>query len=185
VTRRVLDLIPLGPPFPDPDLVTWLARELERRCELSTRVDAQHLLPGGSAPPGADADAALDYLAELRPPRSDRPLESWSLGLTAAPLHAFEQGHVFGEAAVGGAWAIVSIARLFPSDSFLDHELLRERLLKEALHELGHVGGLAHCRGGCIMTPAAGPAEVDARSIDFCPDCRTLLATLDPPLVPR
>jgi len=39
------------------------------------------------------------------------------------------------------------------SDAGLDGDFLAS----EALHEVGHVLGLPHCRGGCIMSPSASP----------------------------
>ena len=182
--RRALALVPLGPPFPDPDLAAWLARELGRVLRLDARLDAPAPLPGPPGRAAASADAVVDALAERRPPIGDHPPALWTLGLTDADLHAPGRTFVFGEAALGGAWAVVSAARLRPADPFLDHELLRERLVKEALHEIGHLAGLPECaHARCVMTPSPSVTEVDAKGEAFCAACGDRLAALDPPLV--
>lgn len=180
---RALRLVPLGPPFPETELIDWLARELPRHLALEVRVLDESALSAAAPDRGAAADLALDSLVALFPPEGERAPDEWVLGLTAAPLHARGRGCVLGEAALGGAWALVTTAPITPDDPFLDRELLRVRLLEEALHELGHVAGLSHCPSdGCIMTPARDAREVDLRGDRFCHSCHTRLAALDPPL---
>ena len=76
---------------------------------------------------------------------------------------------VFGEAQLGGRAAIVSMWRLAsPSAS-----VMRARLLKESVHELGHTFGLVHCTlPACVMTRSPGVPAVDAKSDRLCADCR-------------
>ena len=51
--------------------------------------------------------------------------------------------------------------------------LFRERLLKEALHELGHLAGLAHCDDpACLMAQSADVAAVDRKGAALCAPCR-------------
>ena len=55
-----------------------------------------------------------------------------------------------------------------PEDSVLMHD----RLLKEAVHELGHTFGLIHCPApGCAMGFSNSIEEVDLKSNRFCPGC--------------
>lgn len=186
MSSRSLLLLPVGPPFPDPALVEWLGRALERRLRAHVRCEDEQALPPAAQTGRASADAVLDLLADIRPPLGDRPPPLWTLALTAADLHAPGRSFVFGAAAVGGAWAVVSTARLLPDDPFLDRELLRERLLKEVLHELGHVASLSHCATPrCVMTFSADIGGVDRKGSDFCEACSNRLAALDPPLTAR
>jgi len=51
--------------------------------------------------------------------------------------------------------------------------LFRERLTKEAVHELGHVYGLGHCRDRRrVMAFSNALADTDEKRADFCVRCR-------------
>ena len=86
--------------------------------------------------------------------------------------------HVYGEAQLGGTACVVSTRRLrdgMPPDGGL--ELLRLRLIKEAVHELGHTFNLRHCRDeGCLMHYCRKIEHVDRKSASFCRYCRVMLA---------
>lgn len=82
---------------------------------------------------------------------------------------------VFGEAQMGGPCAVVSTHRLrqefygLPSD----HELLRERLEKEAIHELGHTFDLVHCENyDCVMSASHAVEWIDLKGMKLCMECR-------------
>ncbi|MGA9117589.1 MAG: archemetzincin [Bacteroidota bacterium] len=81
---------------------------------------------------------------------------------------------VFGEAELGGTVAVVSYHRLQNERYGLaaDPQLLRVRLAKEALHELGHTLGLVHCRtGACVMRPSSSVEEIDLKGEVLCRLC--------------
>ena len=68
--------------------------------------------------------------------------------------------------------ALVSMRRLNPS--FMggnDPESLRNRVLNESIHQLGHTLGLGHCKKQCVMKLAPGVLDVDKRSVKYCPSC--------------
>lgn len=74
---------------------------------------------------------------------------------------------IFGLADVHRNAAIVSIYRLFRNG------LLKERLAKEVVHEIGHILGLTHCEiSTCVMYFSNTIADTDRKGIDLCEGCR-------------
>jgi archaemetzincin len=85
---------------------------------------------------------------------------------------------IFGQAQLGGAVALISLARLRQEFYGLppDPDLLLERARKEAIHELGHTFGLIHCRDhSCTMSLSTSIEQVDAKAEELCAPCRRLL----------
>ena len=57
-----------------------------------------------------------------------------------------------------------------------DDDLLRERLLKESIHELGHTLDLHHCEDyRCDMASSHAVEWIDLREADFCAACQSKL----------
>ncbi len=85
--------------------------------------------------------------------------------------------YVFGEAQLDGKSAIISLHRLKPEDRSPKSLIkFQERIIKEALHELGHTFGLTHCRDKkCIMHYCRSVKDVDKKEKKFCFFCDTLL----------
>jgi archaemetzincin len=86
--------------------------------------------------------------------------------------------YVFGEAELGGNVAVASYYRLQNERYGLPANLplLRERLEKEALHELGHVFGLTHCHSQmCAMYTSTYVGDIDLKGRTFCDECVKLL----------
>ena len=83
--------------------------------------------------------------------------------------------YVFGEAQMGGPCAVVSTYRLRQEFYGLDQDdsLLRERLLKEAVHELGHTLNLRHCQDyQCAMASSHAVEWIDLRENRLCDACQ-------------
>ena len=87
--------------------------------------------------------------------------------------------HVMGEAQEGGKFALVSMYRLLkktegkrsPSSNIL------ERLVKVALHELGHLFNLVHCADQrCLMHFSGNIEEIDRIRFHLCVYCEKHLA---------
>jgi archaemetzincin len=97
------------------------------------------------------------------------------LAVTAVDLYIPILTFVFGEAQMGGPCALVSFHRLrqefygLPSDK----ALLRDRLLKEAVHELGHTLNLTHCDDyRCAMAPSHAVEWIDLKEATLCGGCQ-------------
>jgi archaemetzincin len=82
---------------------------------------------------------------------------------------------VFGEANPQDKICIISITRLCQTWWGLteNKELFLRRILKEAVHEIGHVFGLRHCRDPkCVMHFSNSLGDTDVKDFNFCNKCK-------------
>jgi len=111
----------------------------------------------------------MKMLAQVAPPDARRVLGVTNVDL-AIPMLSF----LFGQAQLDGPIAVVSLCRLHQEFYGLaaDESLLRERTVKEVLHELGHTFGLVHCpEQKCAMSLATHIELVDAKAEQYCARC--------------
>lgn len=100
------------------------------------------------------------------------------LAITGSDLFVPVLTYVFGEAQLDGTAALVSSFRL--DERFYgmpqNNTLFEQRLIKEAVHELGHTFGLVHCRRfDCVMHSSTAVEEIDVKSENFCAECEVQL----------
>ena len=114
----------------------------------------------------------LEKLTALSPSRVIKVL-----GIVHVDLFIPILTHVFGEAQLGGKSCIISTYRLREDLSISSSESsLASRILKEAIHELGHTFKLRHCREkACIMHYCRSIKDVDYKSKHFCRYCGVLV----------
>ncbi len=100
------------------------------------------------------------------------------LGITEKDLYADEMNFVFGQAELPGRFALISLTRLHPSFYGRPEKksILRQRAIKEAVHELGHNWGLKHCPNPkCGMHFSLTLKDTDNKNADFCDSCRSII----------
>ena len=96
------------------------------------------------------------------------------LGVVDADIFVPELNFVFGEAVCLGKAALISLWRLKPEfyGDAPNMELFSARVLKEAVHELGHTLGLRHCsRSSCVMHFSNSISDTDKKQSLFCDQC--------------
>lgn len=154
----------------DLSLLDWLRGELRSVFNEEVRVGAGMPVPRESFFRERRQYLAPFILDRLKPP----PGDSRVLAVTDVDIFAPGLNFIFGQADLGGRRAIISVARLRPEFYSLppDRRLLRERTLKEAVHELGHTYGLGHCRNPeCVMYFSNSLADTDRKSASYCQEC--------------
>jgi archaemetzincin len=122
----------------------------------------------------------------LRRMHSSLTTDSWRvLGIATVDLYIPILTFVFGEAQMGGPCAVLSAHRLRQEFYGLPHdpELFRQRLIKEAVHEVGHTLNLTHCDDyRCVMASSHAVEWIDLKESALCETCRS--AVLPTKLLP-
>ncbi len=102
--------------------------------------------------------------------------DSWRvLGVASVDLYIPILTFVFGEAQMDGPCSLVSTYRLRQEFYGLrpDSQWFRLRLLKEAVHEVGHTLNLTHCHDyRCVMASSHAVEWIDLKDSAFCATCR-------------
>jgi archaemetzincin len=94
------------------------------------------------------------------------------LGVTEVDLYTPHLNFVFGQAELPGRVAVISLNRLHHDEP----EVFYSRILKEAVHELGHTLGLKHCEVvHCVMHFSNSLMDTDVKLEVFCKKCEELL----------
>ena len=109
-----------------------------------------------------------------------RGAEDKMLGVVDVDLYSTGFDYIYGEADVAAGIGTLSLQRLRPEFFGEPHDqaLFEERAVKEAVHELGHLFGLVHCRDKkCVMRFCPNPEDVDEKSRDICTRCQSKMTT--------
>ena len=171
---RIISLMPVG--RLDRALLKPLAEGLTHRLRVACSIQPDALEAEFALNPLRGQYHSTEILKKIlqRPPS-----ETWKvLGVTEMDLYIPVLTYVFGEAQLADGGAVVSTHRLRQEFYGMptDRDLLHQRLLKEALHELGHTYGLRHCPDyTCVMSASNGVERIDLKRAEFCPSCTRLL----------
>ena len=113
----------------------------------------------------------LDHVLKKR-----RPTDAIAvLGLTTTDLWPGEKWNfVFGMASLSERTGVWSLWRY--GDPTQDYTTCLRRTLKVALHETGHMMGIAHCIAyDCLMNGSNSLRETDLQPLYCCPECEPKL----------
>ena len=121
------------------------------------------------------SDKILDWLLQKYNPDSNSKV----LAICNFDAYSGDLNFVLGEAHLGGVAAAIYLPRLRQelyvkkSDT---SKLFEQRVIKEAVHELGHAFGLTHCeKSRCVMHFSNSLQDTDFKHYMFCERCNKLL----------
>jgi archaemetzincin len=166
-----LQLLPIGKL--DGGLLPFLAADLANTFQVPCELLASTLDPEFAFHGERQQYHSSEILARMQSRVSPK---SWRiLGVTAVDLYIPILTFVFGEAQMGGPCAVVSLHRLRQEFYGLpnDENLLRQRLVKEAVHEVGHTVSLIHCDDyRCAMAASHAVEWIDLKESWLCETCQ-------------
>ncbi len=169
----MIEIIPVG--NTDRAILEALRQSLEGVFSQRASIGDIIRLPHESWDQHRDQHLASMLLARLLSPPGvgDRVL-----GVADVDIFAPGLNFVFGEADINGRKALISLQRLRQEFYGLpkNESVFQERVLKEAVHELGHTYGLKHCPNpACVTHFSNSLHDTDVKSWNFCPACKVQL----------
>lgn len=166
-----LTIVPLGKV--DPGMLEYVRKGLRLRFKIPVQIGNDL-----RAPEGSFNGFRKQYEANLILNDMEKNFDDKVLAITNHDIYTAGLNFIFGLAKTKSKSAIVSTYRLDPQiyNSPPNIDLLKERLLKECIHEFGHTLGMQHCREqGCIMNASNNIRDIDNKSTDFCHMCQIQL----------
>src|SRR6476646_1503076 len=168
---KPLRLLPIG------EVTDGLLSFLESALQQSLQVSCEILPVVLDPTPTFHADRGQYHSCEILAGMQRMGVEEcWRLlGVAEIDLYIPILTFVFGEAQIGGPCAVISARRLRQEFYSLppDKTLLDQRLLKEAIHEIGHTCDLTHCDNyACAMASSHAVEWIDLKQAALCSACQ-------------
>jgi archaemetzincin len=121
------------------------------------------------------SDRVLDWVLQNNNPSSNTKV----LAICDFDAYSDNLNFVFGEAHLGGRIAAIYLTRLREEFYVKKSDITRlfeQRVIKESVHELGHVFGLRHCENSkCVMHFSNSLQDTDFKNERFCERCNEIL----------
>ncbi|MFP4162610.1 MAG: archaemetzincin family Zn-dependent metalloprotease [Chitinispirillaceae bacterium] len=171
--KRIL-LIPLGPVCEE--LPGWLESRIAEIYSAQVSTGELVALPETLFVPQRkqyDGDLILPFIRN-----AVHDFSEYKLGLVDEDCFSEGLNFIFGQSVLKGHESFVALSRL--KESFYaraeNKELFFQRVLKEAVHELGHAFGMVHCADPeCVMHFSNSLKDTDRKTLSLCGGCRRQL----------
>jgi len=173
--KLALHLVPIGDVTDD--TVSETATALNDHAPVKVVVEKRGALPkeAESSEKGRyRAEKLLDWLAKRDIAKGGKIMGVTDIDIVTEKNGILNWG-VLGLGAIDGRVAVISTYRMkrkWEKGGGAPEPLVRARLWKISLHELGHTLGLPHCPNkGCIMEDAHGTVKTVDEETALCNDC--------------
>jgi len=169
-------IIPLGD-IPQTDLEV-AAKGIRDQAPFGIVFEPRMEIPKSAATKEKDrysADALLGFLKTIKTKSADKILAVLTPDIVT-PKNGVPNWGILGLGDIDGRTCVLSTYRMrrkFEPGGGAPEPLVRERLWKIAVHELGHTLGLPHCPNkGCLMQDAHGTVKTVDDEHALCGECR-------------
>ena len=172
--KGILSVLPLG--AVGQDILRIVADSLQGILRIPVDLLQQEPLPQQAFMEARKQYNAMAIIRFLSENHSHKSLKV--LGITGKDLCNPILTYVFGEAYMNGPSAVMSYHRLHqgPTEDPVSREHFLDRVVKVALHEIGHTFDLPHCHTGrCVMRASNNLKELDDKLNYLCDYCELFL----------
>ncbi|UCH88719.1 MAG: archaemetzincin family Zn-dependent metalloprotease [Thermoplasmata archaeon] len=187
MSSRAIAVLPIGD-VPEEDLKD-LSKGLQRNLNLEIKILPARPLPSPSAADKKQGQYDAAPFMEMVSKEAGGIKSNYLrvLGVTGEDLYTPGLNFIFGQAEISGRAAVISTVRLKYNQFWIigkrklePREVFVTRMIKEAVHELGHTFGLRHCeRDTCVMHFSNRLEDTDHKSENYCRRCRKQIKNLN------
>jgi len=174
-TRGLITVVPLG--HMKEDVLRVVADSIQGVLRLPVDVTHEVELPESAFMSARNQYNVLDLVKFLESNHAGPSIKV--LGVTAMDIANPILTYVFGTAFMDGKAAVISTARLQLSlnGTLVSREQFLERVVKAAIHEIGHTFNIPHChKDHCVMRASNSLTELDEKMGYLCDYCELFLA---------
>jgi archaemetzincin len=174
--KLVVHMIPLGDVALDDLKIA--EKGLREQAPFAIKIEDRLALPDSAKTAEKarfSADALLAFLQHFQAMPRDKVLGVTDVDIVT-PKNNVNNWGILGLGDMAGKTCVISTYRMrrkWEPGGGAPESLVRERLWKISLHELGHTFGLPHCPNkGCLMQDAHGTVKTVDEETALCSDCR-------------
>jgi archaemetzincin len=170
-----ITIVPLG--HIKQDVLKVVADGIQGVLRLPVDVTAEVELPESAFMSARNQYNVLELIKFLESNHAGGRLKA--LGVTGKDIANPILTYVFGTAFMDGRAAVISTARLrlSPQGELVSREQFLDRVVKAAIHEIGHTFNIPHCHNDhCVMRASNSLIELDEKMNYLCDYCELFLA---------